>query len=398
MAHSIESRVPYLDQDLVEAVLRLPDSEIVSGGWSRAILRKSMEGLLPERIRLRRWKVGFTTPESRWLFARRAIFQGLYRSPLFQSRPYFRGDAVAKAFREAAEGRVEASMFFWRAINVEVWLRIFIDGDAPGPEGPQESFAERGDHLFADRVGPAAQALLEEFTPNSGRHLFAATGGRAYLRAPVRTPLIRAGDNLGAVVRESVGAIMRPGDTLAISEKIVAISQGRSFPLDEVHPRPLARWLTRFVRKTSHGIGLGIPETMELAVREVGPVRILFAAAVAAVARAFGRRGVFYDILGPTAAAIDGPTRGTIPPYNSHAKLAPENPQGVAEDLSRMLGGVAVAIIDANDISVNILGASSQVNRQVILDLLRDNPLGQGHEQTPIALIRPVADIGGAVA
>lgn len=65
MAFSMESRVPYLDQELVEHILALPEEAIIRGGWSRHILREAMAGLLPERIRRRLWKVGFTTPEFR---------------------------------------------------------------------------------------------------------------------------------------------------------------------------------------------------------------------------------------------------------------------------------------------------------------------------------------------
>ncbi|EQD56931.1 F420-0:gamma-glutamyl ligase-related domain protein, partial [mine drainage metagenome] len=152
-------------------------------------------------------------------------------------------------------------------------------------------------------------------------------------------------DDLQRILEEVLRGQLQPGDIVAISEKIVAISQGRSFPISDVHPRPLATFLTRFVHKTEHGIGLGIPETMELAIREVGAPRILFASAAAAIGRLFGRKGVFYEVLGTRASAIDGPTSGTIPPYNGHAKMAPENPQGVAQELAHALGeGIGVAI------------------------------------------------------
>ncbi len=61
MAHSMESRLPFLDQELVEWILRLPASAIVSGGWSRRILREAMREILPEDVRRRRRKIGFTT-------------------------------------------------------------------------------------------------------------------------------------------------------------------------------------------------------------------------------------------------------------------------------------------------------------------------------------------------
>ncbi|MGZ4144506.1 MAG: coenzyme F420-0:L-glutamate ligase, partial [Actinomycetota bacterium] len=127
----------------------------------------------------------------------------------------------------------------------------------------------------------------------------------------------------------------------------------------------------------------------------VGPVRILLAAIAAAVTRPFGIRGVFYRVAGPQASAIDGPTPGTLPPYNTHAKKAPADPDGVAARLAATLGThaggpVAVAVVDANDIGVTILGASRGVDRGLLVELFRDNPLGQGHQQTPIALVRRV--------
>src|SRR5207302_6070641 len=51
MAFSVESRVPYLDQELVEWILRLPETAIVDAGWSPAILREGLRGALPEKIR-----------------------------------------------------------------------------------------------------------------------------------------------------------------------------------------------------------------------------------------------------------------------------------------------------------------------------------------------------------
>ncbi len=176
---------------------------------------------------------------------------------------------------------------------------------------------------------------------------------------------------------------------IAISEKAVAICQGRSYPVGEVHARPLARTLSKFVGRTASGIGLGIPATMELAIREAGETRILAATAAAAVTKPFGVKGVFYRVAGPGVRAIDGPTHGTIPPYDGHAKLGPDDPAGVARELAGALG-VGVAIIDANDIGVNVLGVSSGVDAEVVESLLRDNPLGQGAQQTPVALIRPV--------
>ncbi|MEO8511009.1 MAG: asparagine synthase (glutamine-hydrolyzing) [Chloroflexota bacterium] len=137
MAFSVESRVPFLDQELVDHILSLPETAIIRNGWSRAILRDAMKGILPEKIRLRRWKVGFTTPEMRWIRQQRAYFEELVRSESFASRPYWNGAAVASAFTAALDGEGEESLFFWRAINTELWLRVFFDRDgSTPPDGP----------------------------------------------------------------------------------------------------------------------------------------------------------------------------------------------------------------------------------------------------------------------
>jgi len=408
MAHSLESRIPFLDQELVEFVLALPPEAIIHDGWSRAILRDGLRDVLPEKVRLRRWKVGFTTPETRWLRARRAVLQSLFRSPAFCARPYWDGLAVAEAFDAACRGEVEWSQFFWRAVNVELWLRVFFGADntTRGGAAPDADFRRVGDEHAADLAGTKEAALaLASLRPNWGRHLFATgvDGDAVMLRAPVRTPLVSTGDDLTAVVCDAVGALdadvaLREGDLVAVSEKAVAVSQGRSFPVTEVKPRRLARLLSRFVKRTASGIGLGIPATMELALREVGTGRILVATAASAVTRPFGVKGVFYRVAGARVAAIDGPTAGTIPPYNTHAKLPPADPNGVAGELAGALsaqadGRVSVAIIDANDIGAVVLGATPDVDRDGLVALLRDNPLGQGEESTPVLLVRQVGRI-----
>ncbi|MFT4214070.1 MAG: coenzyme F420-0:L-glutamate ligase [Microbacterium sp.] len=226
--------------------------------------------------------------------------------------------------------------------------------------------------------------------PNDGKALTVSVAGTAYARIPIRTRVVLPGDDLDAFVREYAAEVVRPGDTLFVTEKIVAITQGRSFTLDEIQPRRLARFLSKHVTKTSYGIGLGMPETMEMALRECGTPRILFAAAVSAVTKLFGRRGDFYRIAGDKARAIDGPTSGTIPPYNKAVVLGPKDPVQVAARLKTLFGDeVEVAVVDINDIGGNILGSTlDKAGEQRLVRILSDNPLGQGHQSTPLGVIR----------
>jgi len=151
---------------------------------------------------------------------------------------------------------------------------------------------------------------------NPGKQLESEFGGISYLRVPIKTRLIGPDDDLIELVTTFAGPELVSGDVLFVTEKIVAITQGRAYPMESIHPRGLAIRLSRHVTKTPNGIGLGLPETMEMALRECGVPRILFAAAVAAITKFFGRKGDFYRLAGPQARGIDGPTAGTIPPYN----------------------------------------------------------------------------------
>ncbi len=404
MAHSIESRPPFLDQELVELVLSLPANAIVRDGWSRWIFREAMRGILPEKIRLRRKKIGFTTPEMRWLRAERARVQGIFRSPSFCWRPYWDGPAVATAFKAACEGELEPSPLFWRLLNTEVWMRVFHGAVPMAPGGrrpvPDQSLEAAGDAETVAALGAEASEWATVGV-NSRRHVFCTgpEGVEVYGRAPVRTPRIEEGDDLEGIVLASLQALeggrlgLRPGDIVAVSEKAVAVSQGRSFPVSSIQPGALAKVLCRLVSKGPAGIGLGIPATMQLAIDEAGASRILVATAAAGVTRLAGRHGTFYRVAGASVSAIDGPTRGTLPPFDTHAKLPPSDPDGVARSLAERLGEVAgglvgVAVVDANDRGVVVLGASPGVDRSLVAWLFGDNPLGQGAEQTPVALIR----------
>ncbi|TGY35092.1 F420-0--gamma-glutamyl ligase [Microbacterium laevaniformans] len=226
--------------------------------------------------------------------------------------------------------------------------------------------------------------------PNDGKALTVTVEGTTFARIPIRTRVVMPGDSLDEVIAEYAADQVTDGDLLFITEKIVAITQGRSYTLDEIRPRRLARFLSKYVTKTSYGIGLGMPETMEMALRECGTPRILFAAAISAVTKAFGRRGDFYRIAGDKARAIDGPTNGTIPPYDRAVVLGPTRPAEVAARVKSLLGrNVQVAVVDINDIGGNILGSTlDRAGERRLVRILADNPLGQGRESTPLGIIR----------
>ena len=192
--------------------------------------------------------------------------------------------------------------------------------------------------------------------PNEGKNINIDTPDFGTLsRYPVKTHVVMSNESLTELMDKYVTGKVKADDYMFISEKVIAICQGRAFNIDDIKPRPLAKLLCKFVYKSPYGIGLGSPWTMELALRDVGTARMLFAAFCSAVTKPFGVRGVFYKVAGTKARAIDGPCDCTIPPYNHFAKLAPANPDKVAKELSEHIG-CKVVIIDANDIGVVVLG------------------------------------------
>ena len=226
------------------------------------------------------------------------------------------------------------------------------------------------------------------YTANPGKKLVRNVDGVDYLRIPVKTHLITKDDDMVEVINKYPRDKMQEGDILFISEKAVACTQCRAIPMEDIKPRKLAVKLSRYVTKTPAGIGLGIPETMEMALQECGTPRILFAAFCSVVGKLLGRKGWFYYVAGPKARGIDGPTEGTIPPYDHYVVLTPDDPMGTSKKLAQALGH-PVAIVDINDLGANILGFSEKnPSMDFLARALGDNPLGQGEECTPMGILR----------
>jgi asparagine synthase (glutamine-hydrolysing) len=127
MAHSLEARVPFLDHRLVELCFSLDGGRLIARGRTKAVLREALADLLPEPVRERRDKLGFVTPEGKWL--RGAL--GELAADVFASRSVAeRGFVDARAARRRLErhrrGQLEAGMELWRALNLELWARSFL--------------------------------------------------------------------------------------------------------------------------------------------------------------------------------------------------------------------------------------------------------------------------------
>ncbi|GAB3486649.1 asparagine synthase (glutamine-hydrolyzing) [Flexivirga lutea] len=393
MRFSLEGRVPFLDKEVVKFIFSLSDEAIIKGGWNKRVLRDATRGLLPDMINRRRNKIGFTTPQGEWFMRLKNHFYNIFLSESFANRPYFDQSEVLHAFEGWIKGTNDVdSMVFWRMLNVELWLQEFFDEKQPEDDRPAR--------------------IKTDLEPNEGKQLDLVTAtGATVRRYPLRTELFSRDDDLDKRVLEQVDRFFQTlqGDPqhaaeLAgkrwyyfISEKIVAITQGRSYFIWDINVGRPARVLSKYVTRTPAGIGLGSPFTMQLAIQEAGLPRVLYASAGGAVGKLIGKRGLFYELVGGDIRAIDGPTEYSAYPSNVSAKLAPKDPDDVAARLSAAIrervpaaykdtfGGTIV--MDANDIGRNVLGADVPGDRARFEEMFADNPLGQGGEQTPMAIV-----------
>ncbi len=199
----------------------------------------------------------------------------------------------------------------------------------------------------------------------------------------VRTRLVRAHDDLAALVADAVRGIARPDDVVAVSETAVAIAQDRIVAAEMIRPSRLAYALSR---RAGALATVNQPESLQLVIDQVGAWRVVAAALAHAAGRALRVRGLFYRVLGSAIATIDGYT-GTLPPFERTIVLGPVEPDVVAAQIAARCGAHAV-IVDANDLgAVNVLGASAGVERGPVAAALRTNPHGNGDEQTPVVIL-----------
>lgn len=131
MAASVESRVPFLDHALVEFTARIPAEYSIQGLAGKSILKSAVEDLLPQSI-IHREKLGFPTPWADWLAGPKLDdVERMLREPRTVNRGLFKKNAIARLFREHRAGRRDNGDRIWRLLSLEIWQRVFIDGELP---------------------------------------------------------------------------------------------------------------------------------------------------------------------------------------------------------------------------------------------------------------------------
>jgi len=126
MAFSIESRVPFLTVPLAEFILSLPEHYIVAlDATSKAVFRSAMRGLVPDAILDRRDKIGFNTPERKWLIAVDHWVQDTLDSDVAAAMPFLDLVAMRREWSDVRDGRQSFDNRIWRWLNVIRWSQQF---------------------------------------------------------------------------------------------------------------------------------------------------------------------------------------------------------------------------------------------------------------------------------
>ncbi|UCE86763.1 MAG: asparagine synthase C-terminal domain-containing protein [Deltaproteobacteria bacterium] len=131
MAHSLEARVPFLDNELLDLCVRIPSAlKFSAERGAKYVLKRAMDGLLPAAV-LERRKQGFTPPDATWYRgANRAYLEGVILSERALQRDVFRPSALRRMLDEHMSGRANHRFLIWSVLCLEWWHRIFVDGEA----------------------------------------------------------------------------------------------------------------------------------------------------------------------------------------------------------------------------------------------------------------------------
>jgi len=129
MAASIESRVPFLDHELVEFTATIPAKYETQGMAGKYVLKSAIEDLLPRDI-VYRQKMGFPTPWAYWLNGPQLEdLERLLLEPRTLARGHFQPEAVRKLFSEHRVGSRDHGNRIWRLLNLELWQRVCLEGE-----------------------------------------------------------------------------------------------------------------------------------------------------------------------------------------------------------------------------------------------------------------------------
>lgn len=205
---------------------------------------------------------------------------------------------------------------------------------------------------------------------------------------PVPTRILTNKDNIVDAIMEYAGHDITNHDIVCVAESVVAITQGRYIRPEELHICWQARLMNRFVPGAGSMASI---YGMQAAMEEEGKWNMLFSFIIGAVAKIFGKAGVFYARC-RQASLIDDVT-GTMPPFDKCLVYGPADTDRVCEEIKNATGAYGAVIADVNDLKRSaILGKSKGINPGQVAKILIDNPFGNDNQKTPIVIIKNFTD------
>ena len=234
---------------------------------------------------------------------------------------------------------------------------------------------------------------LSEFKANEGKQVNIQVGDRTFARHAIATHFVQVGESYMDLIRKYVVPIYQEGDILSSSEKIISLCQKRIVRKSDMKLSWLARFLSKFASHSSAGIGVDSPWKMQFAIDQRGALYVIWAAICAGFGKLFGKRGVFYEMVGQEVAGLDGFYDHCFDVYGDFGIRIPENSDGVCEEVYWETG-IRMMIVDANDLAQELLGKCSAIQESEadLMSMIADNPCGNGTQLTPMVLIREVKD------
>lgn len=228
-----------------------------------------------------------------------------------------------------------------------------------------------------------------EFKALEGKNVEIQVGDNKYKRHAIQTHYIQLGESYVDIIKKYALPIYEEGDIVSISEKIISICQRHVIYKKDVKVSKLAKFLSKFAMRSDAGVGVDNPYKMQVAIDLNGRIKVLWAAIAGGVCKLFGKRGVFYEIVGQEISGLDGFYGDVFSDYAEFGIRIPDNPTGVCNEIYEATG-VKCMIVDANDYNVEILGKADSIeyDDEELRGMIKDNPAGQTKTLTPMVLVR----------
>jgi hypothetical protein len=230
-------------------------------------------------------------------------------------------------------------------------------------------------------------------SPNIGKKLEIETSQGKWLRFPIKTHFVLPNENIDLIIEKYVVGNIKEGDIVSFSQKIISLIQNKVIYKKDLKVGFWAKFLSKFVKKTPYGFSVGNPLKMQVAINMAGLPRIFLAGFLSILGKMIGKRGVFYKVVGHQVNEIDGFYGEAFKEYLEMGILGPEKGDELCDRIKEKYGFDNI-ISDVNDLGGNILGRSKNLKEKdkLMLEILKDNPIGQGEQQTPIIILRKAND------